>query len=1232
MEKILDITDFGKSSANMKSKFMSGLRKRFDVNRVDDVEPSPLNAGVIGYMVDMYGNAVEDHFFHVNSRAKEMFVTCAKFDDSIYMQASVCQMSDFFATPAVVDLLLVIPVEDIVDNAVLRKSLGYSMLTLGGKTQFILDKFYYLIDYPIDIIVKKSSSGEDIISCRYQIDKYRNQFSDLEAAYIPGQVQTISSTDYYVFKVRAHQLGLTEYSFAYTTASNATDVYEYTYEAQLAGFRVWCQSGENSKWELLENKYNGVLTSTKKKFCYFRLLDKKIEISFSNDPADWKPNLNDKFKIQIFESEGASANFEYSAYDVTPYLFQDSSSTYENAFSGIIPVVQLCSATSCGGLDMPTIDDLRRRIIDFKSSRDTIISENDLTRAASKYGLNIIKHRYDIEKRQFVSYALIKDPNTGFILPGRTGELYIPESQTKNQSEVQSRLIDPNNVYQFWLSDDKVSYNSERFIAKQPSNIRTAVTAKTNYYKMGLSNSHNIEIADNSTEKATIISLNNKEIYFGGYTSIKDAISIPDPYGEYSLLAFYGKTCLSAKFLGAEYIGRTVFVRSMTLTVKVTYPSDSIKAIDVVEIIPKHEYKFVYESKDGWSVTDLGEIGSDPEVDNRLIPSIDHVDIPSGIKSGTSFIFKNSTERGITLNYYDYATVPKTAKAFYLKPKNLVKFDWNGHNWIALGLGSAGEVTTPTKALMDKNWNMLYNYYTRYKGVLMMCPYLIKVFKNPYFVSLYNVRCDTRLSPLFRYNNHNSPEKFAITGISIVRSDIRCNSYKVSCDVAVSDTVYSALSSGNIGDFPVKVKVELFDKKGITNCFFELQNVKASDVANRLTFSTELVTDNVLHQEDMIRIINRNHHPENADSANVMPTNDKIYTGTGIIPNTWFIPFKSRLKMYILYMPDVSFKNEHGDHILEKSEKDRKFVVTDVFETEEQMQFVTDVSDIFSTTLEVIKEPGILPKYPANIPMKYDTIVYKTDESGKPVMENNEYVILHNIGDPVLDKYGKPIYAHKVGEDVLQKDSAGNLIYEVLPETVFVIKNLPLVSIIAMLDSQTKTSTYRALKNITDNIQKNILPKLIENNQIVLSVYNTVGPSKDYAQGSKNTFIPLESLNVSIELNVKFKDSITETETIISSIKLSVENYMNKIIETGYFYASELLKMLKDQFPDVEYFEFGNINGADSSTQTIKRVESKEVQIKTPEYITIDRSLNEDKFKEDGTVVLIPNITINTII
>ena len=1203
-----DITKFGKSSANMKSQFIDELRKRFALNRTDAAEPSDLNAGIIGMMMDMYSNAVEDGYFNTNTRSKEMFVSAAKFDDSLYLHASSCKISDFFATPSSVDILIAIPVKEIIGRAIERSGLGYKMLTLNGRTQFILDRYYYMLDYPVNIVVKTNSTGKSVISCKYDLTN-KNSFSNVNATYIPGVIQTLNGVEYYVFKVRAHQIALNSSEFTYTPSSKTSGILEYDFTSQLAGFDVWYKDASEDSWTKIDKVYYGVLSTSSEKFCYYRLRDGKIEIEFSVDPNKWKPELNGRIKVDIYTCEGADGNFNYSSEEIIPYLQQDSSNVYEEAMSGLILACQLATTKSTGGEDMPDMEDIRNKVIDHKASRSTIISETDLERIVGNLGMSISKQRDDIYMRRFATHALIQDDSTGFILPGRTGDLYIPESETENQTEVNSRLVNPNNVYQFWLADDENSDNITRFIAKQPEEIKTSVTIKTDRFKMSVINSHNVELANNSTEKCRMITFNSQVINFENSDDF---------------IVFSGKEAIQAHFNNGTFVGQIVYVRSRTQSVQLEY-NDS----ESVLIIPTHEYKMVW-SLAGWQVEDLGVIGKDPTEDG-ILPTVSTVNMPKGVTTNSEFIFKNHCNDYVKFTYFDYSGNTPVSKEYSLKPNYMLKFTWDGVTWKLTDLGLEGSTLTPTVCLANKDWNNLYSFYTKYNGVLMMCPYMVKIFKNPYFVNLYDVYNNSAVRTVFSYNNNNSPEKFAIGGVNIIRSDIRDNKYTVYCDVSVSDSMYEQFLSLDINEFPMKLKIEMF-KDNESYAYFELNSVETIEgVSNKLRFSTILETDNVLHDDDMIRIINRK-YSGNAEATNIIPTNDDIYTGSGVIPNTYFIPFKTKLKVHILYQPDPYFENEISDHILDDDERDVGFVITDQFDTEDLTYFVRDVSDVFGSSLEVVKVNGSLPKYPSDVPMKYTEIIYdKNDDGSINVDKNGDFVILHDIGDPVLTESGEQVFAHRAGDDLLQYDANDDVIYEIKPEITYIIKNIPLISMMTMLDDSTKKIAYDALQGITTTIKEKVLPRLVENNSIVADIYNTMGPSVGFVQGSKNSFSQLDNLNVSVEINVKFNSSISDTDSINESVKSSIEDYMRDIVKRGYFYSADLIQYIKDLYPDIDYVEFGNINGLDSSIQTIKS--SEEVSAtQTPEYITVAQTLDEEAFKLDGTVTLTPNIVVNTIL
>lgn len=999
----LDITEYGKSSAVLKSKWISDLRARFSSDR-GNVTPSPLNAGIIGYSLDIMANAVEDAYFDLNTRSKEIFATVAKFDDSVYLHASSVNISNFFATPAYIEILVGIKESEILSRAVDRPGLNYKMLSLSGKTQVVLDGNFYLIDYPIDIVVKQGTNGRKLISSKYNLGT-DNRFSDIESTYIHGKMQIVDNVNYYVLKTKARQLVCGSQTFTFNSSSVGSDTYTIGYDLQLAGFEVYYQENDDANWVLLENIYSGILTGVAgKKFCYYRLLDGEFEISFSNNPKHFKPAFNSKLRVDTYITGGTEGNFKYTAEQTYLVLQQDNSDVYQEAFAGIVPACQMLYSESKGGVDKPSLDDIRAAIVEKKSCRNTIISETDLKAMFTAYNINVQKQRDDIYMRSFMTFVLLQDNDSDYILPTRTGELFIKEADTMNQPEVDARIVSPDSVYNFWLADELESFNTKRF----------------------------------------------------------------------------------------------------------------------------------------------------------MIAGLDDTNM------------------------------------------------------------------SPTVALENENWLYLYNKYIKYNGVLMMCPFIVKIFKDPYFVALYDVQCNETIGTVFGYNNYNSPEKFSVNGISIYREDVRSKSYKISCEVAVSDIVLQEFQSAvSLDDFSVRVKVEMLDSNDQTYAYITLANAQLNADGTKLIFFETIETDNLLHNDDLIRIINKK----------ITPTNDDVYTELNETPQKYFIPFKSKLRVYIIYRPDTYFESAFNNYMLHPIDIDGGYVVTDMFETNQPFQFVRDVSTVFSTVLEVQMTSGVYPKYTDNVPMVYDKPVYRVNEDGTLVIDaaTGYPVVIHNVGDPVLDAgTGLPIYIHQAGDEKIVFNSNDEPIYEINPIRTFIVKNIPLVSMMAMLNTTYKKIIYETFKELSDTIQKKILSRVVENNTVQIGVFNTIGPSDTFVTGSKTNFNQLENLDVSIELNVRLITN-DNADTIREDIKETVRLFMISVMVKGYFYMNELLTLLQTTYSDIEYVEFSNINDENAATQTIKVNPEIDSTVLVPEYISIGQILDEAAFKKDGTVIFTPNIVINLI-
>jgi hypothetical protein len=682
------------------------------------------------------------------------------------------------------------------------------------------------------------------------------------------------------------------------------------------------------------------------------------------------------------------------------------SNEYEMVLAGTPSIAQLLNPESKNGANKPSLSKIRSMIIDYNSSRNFIISNDDLIKYLQSFGVKYVKQRDDFYKREFLTYTLLEDTTYNYIIPTRTGELLFKESELENQYAVDAWLVPPNNVYQFWLADDTIFYNYDRFIAAS------------------------------------------------------------------------------------------------------------------------------------------------------------HLDSEDGL--------------------------------------------------------------SPTLALQNENWTYLYDKFVKYNGVLMMCPFIIKVFKDPYFAALYDVYCNDDIGLSFGYNNYNSSEKFSITAISIRREDMRCPTYTISVEVATSDTIFEEFATLQYSnEFSVRVKIEILDSNNQTYGYINLPHINVNEANTKLVFWAELQTDNVFHREGMVRITN----------GAITPTNDVTYTKNDIVPELYFLPFSAKLRAYVAYSPPVAFTNEYNPYMLTAIEKELGYIITDMFETDTACSFVRELSDVFSITLEVILSPGIWPAYTEDVPAQWEQIVFEKDLNGALVLDDTGVPIIeHNIGDPVLDSATLlPIYLHRLGDPVLHYDANNNPIYAKEPEITYIIKRVPLISMLHMLSPQHKYLVYTNLQNIIKKIQYEVLSRLVENNSVSITLYNTFGPAKTFLQGSGLVFTPLKNLDISLALNIHLTNNDL-IEVIRDPMVDTISDYIRDVMKLGYFYIDELLTLLRYAYEDILYIEFCNINNATTDIQTIKQNPSAvSDDTITPEYISINTLLDVDAFKKDGTVLLSPNITINFI-
>lgn len=996
----VDLIKYGKTSASLKKIWLEQLASLFLKNQADRV-PSDLQGGIIGYTFDVMANITEDLYFQGNTLAKEVFPAIAKFSDSIYAHAFSHNITDIYATPAYIEVLMGIKVNDIYEKAIVKSNLGYRQLTLGENTRIYLDKFEYYIDYPIDIIVKPVSGSRDSISAKFNLSKI-NPFSTIQTTFVESQIQVIGNDEYFIFKVPARQYSKIISKNTVGQSRSQTDVFDLNYIDELAGFNVIYKETLNSTGIYLDKIYQNLFITKDVPFCYYRLDEDSIRVSFSSHPEYFYPRYGSEITIEAIVTKGTLGNFNYRDDEFLNVEYTpDQNNEYEVALQNSTILCQLLSTKSSGGLNKKTVEDIRKDVIEMKSSRQSIISDIDLQNELSKYQLKVKKMRDDILRREFATYILLKNDDLNYVIPSRNAELLINNSQTKEDITIDAKFVEPYSVFNLWLASEEEHYNYNRF---------------------------------------------------------------------------------------------------------------QIEELD---------------------------------------------------------------EENMNL----------------------------------------------TKAYYENNLQYIYNKYKDYSNLIMICPFMIKIFKDPYIVGIYDIYVNKILGTIFEYNDTNSPEKFSILSINVDRTDLRSNKYKIWVDLGVSDIILETFKN-NPDTFPIKIKVEMLDDYNRPYCYTILEDMEIVTETNKIRCSIELETDNFLYNDDFIKIVNKK----------IMPIGDDVYYPFDIWPEKYPIPFKTKLKAHIVYLPDVPYTSTYKNYLLTAEEETDGYIVTDTFQSPEILYFVKDISNVFSPILEVIMSEGIWPKYEEDIYMTYQEPVYELTETGEIALDpiTNLPIVLHEIGEIVLDTEGEAIILHNEGDDIISYDQYGKPIYEVEPEVQFIIKNMPLVSLISMMYEPHKKIIYETIEKYTDDITLSILPRLVENNRIIINVYNTVGTSSTYIKGYKNLFTALDRIDMSLELNIKLYNNDDDIQTYIRTDIIDfIQNFIITKANNGYLYIFDLIVDLKASFPNIEYVEFSNMNGNSADVQTIKINSAIDQDKYTPEYITINQKLDELEFINFNNIVLTPNININ---
>lgn len=418
------------------------------------------NVGLLGYTLDIMTNTTEDIFNTVPIVINEMYPNLAQMPNSIYNYASLFQEDNLLATPAVMECILLLPLDSLLEHSDAGSDGTYRKFVLDQRTQVVVEGHRFILDYDI-LITMRPYRGDYILTASYLME-YNNTLSGIKNPYIKYQKYNYNGTKYVAMLVKMRRCD----KFIYGTRiidNDRINLAKVTvkFDEQLAGFEVFYRESSDYKYTQLQKRIVNS-KAIKEPFCYYKLKnDNELEITFTTRENYFKPKFNSELVVEYYTTDGSNGNFDlYQGYDIEVYR---NSEKYEA--NSRVPVIAIVQSASTTGKDTPDLLELRDRTADCFATVDSYTTEADLQRHFNSFDITnetrvtFIKKRDDIFDRLYTAFSICKD-SLGSYYKTNTLHLKIYKDQFDHQFEQSKRLIlKPSNVFVY-------DGNSTKFMVK----------------------------------------------------------------------------------------------------------------------------------------------------------------------------------------------------------------------------------------------------------------------------------------------------------------------------------------------------------------------------------------------------------------------------------------------------------------------------------------------------------------------------------------------------------------------------------------------------------------------------------------------------------------------------------------------------------------------------------------------------------------------------------------------
>lgn len=384
------------------------MPKFFDMDDIND-----LNIGMLGLTTELITTTAEDVFNATISHIKETLPTTAKLPETIYNMAALFKVDQLFATPAKIDMDILVSTKDILEKGT----------TSGNVTTFVLDSklivdikgIQFSPDFDIKITARKIK-GEYVYTAMYDYTFLNDLTPSVATPNIKTFIYNEDEGQYLGLIVSLHQMN--KYEIPETVVSNSlinNPKFTFKFDNMLANFEVFYRAPGDSKYTQLTKKLkNSPIVD--EPFCFYQFKDSSsVEISFSAIPTAFSPEFNSDIIIEYYTTLGDEGNFALFSGSISEITCIASSDTYSYNNNLVLFAVPQTACT--GGINTLSFNDLKNIVTEKFATINSITTETDLklyfnnTQYTTGTQVLFNKKRDDVFERLFTAYALFRDAN-----------------------------------------------------------------------------------------------------------------------------------------------------------------------------------------------------------------------------------------------------------------------------------------------------------------------------------------------------------------------------------------------------------------------------------------------------------------------------------------------------------------------------------------------------------------------------------------------------------------------------------------------------------------------------------------------------------------------------------------------------------------------------------------------------------------------------------------------------